>query len=259
VCSSSGWIIRCRSIPAQCWRPIAGIGVRAMPEERISPNVLPLVGDGDDVDLIRAVEESFSVKFRKADLENCTTVGDLHRLILANAPSAERSNMACLSALAFYRLRRALAPVSGEMRVRPRTLLSEFIRPSQSKRFWRDITRTTGLTIPAPSSGWAGITLFVLTLAAPVVAHYYAGHGGIAAIVPAAIVAKLVSDRLARFPSRIRTVGDLANAVAGLNASQLLPEGAPMRAKETWLVLEEVIRDDLAFNGSISGETRFFR
>ena len=52
-------------------------------------NVLPLGGDLDEIDLLEEIERAFADEFPR-DLRHCHTVGDLHRVLLALIPHAEK-------------------------------------------------------------------------------------------------------------------------------------------------------------------------
>ena len=62
-----------------------------------------------------------------------------------------------------------------------------------------------------------------------------------------------------RFPERPGTVGDLARTVAALNAATLAAQDQPLRRREIWTALVEIIRDNLVWTGAVKPTTRFFK
>jgi hypothetical protein len=64
-------------------------------------NVLPLGGDGDEIDLLEEIERTFAIKLPR-NLPHCHTVGDLHRVLLTLILHAERGKAGCLAANAYF-------------------------------------------------------------------------------------------------------------------------------------------------------------
>jgi hypothetical protein len=184
-------------------------------------DVLPLVGDLDEVDLLREVERAFAVKLNPRDLEVCLTVGDLHGLLLASVPNAERSQTGCLAAKVFFKLKRAIEKQQPHRVIWPETDLVS-VTGRHVFRWRRRCERETGLKMPVATLGgllfWQG-----------------------------------------QFPERLSTVGDLARAVAALNVAALASPDQPLRTREIWTALVEVIRDNLVWSGAVQPTTRFFK
>jgi hypothetical protein len=184
-------------------------------------DVLPLIGDLDEVDLLREVEQAFAVKLDPHDLEVCLTVGDLHGLLLASVPNIERSQTGCLAAKAFFKLKRAVEKQQPHRFIRPETDLIS-VTGRHIFRWKRQCERETGLRMPAATlGGWL----------------FWKG----------------------RFPKRLGTVGDLARAVAALNIAALASPDQPLRTREIWTALVEIIRDNLVWSGAVQPTTRFFK
>ena len=217
-------------------------------------NSLRLGGDGDEIGLVQAIERAFGTAFENPDLAACLTVGDLHRLVLRATPHAERGNAACLSALAFYRLRPALAAHCPGAIVRPDTPIAALMQGETAGRFRARLQRKTKLSLPVPITSLATACLFLLTAATPFVGYHWWGGLCTLAVLPLALLTFLVGRFTARFPAA--TVGDLARQVGASNARRLLPEGAVMRDSEIWSSLVSIIRQETAWNGPITPETK---
>jgi hypothetical protein len=99
-------------------------------------NVLPLGGDGDELDLLAAVEKSFGIRFGKAEAEGWQTVGDLYATLLSKVRHVEAGPTPCQTAIAFRRLRHALEKANAAGRIHPRDELTALIRRRGAKT-WR--------------------------------------------------------------------------------------------------------------------------
>jgi hypothetical protein len=123
-------------------------------------------------------------------------------------------------------------------------------------RWHRQLKEDTGLEMPA-LAGLAGV-LCLASIGLPLVGS--AAHGWIGALIalPISLGLLALSHRVGRFPTRLRTVGDLAQAVAALNVAALASPDEPLREREIWTALQGVIRNDLDWNGSVLPTTRFF-
>ena len=95
ACSGVMRIIR-RRLPPE--------GTPDRPREAVS-----LISDGDEEDLVADVEQVFDVKFSIPELERCLTVGDLRDAVWRHMERRRTyENLRCMTAMAFYALRRAL-------------------------------------------------------------------------------------------------------------------------------------------------------
>jgi hypothetical protein len=115
---------------------------------QVMADSLNLVGDGDDIDVIRDVERAFGIQIADHEAEAIRTVGQLYDLIQARCPGADRTQ-ACLSQVAFYRLRRALAP-TDKTAITPRTPIAivHTVGGGSTAKAWTELARRPGLTLP---------------------------------------------------------------------------------------------------------------
>lgn len=217
--------------------------------------VLPLVGDGDEVDLVEDIESAFGIRFSDVEAETCHTVGDLHGLILAKLPDREGRPEACQTARAFYRLRRAINDRFPDRRICPATRLDELVPRYATGRLLDELGRATGLRMPVGS-----LSVFAIIAAVALVglgALFYRWTGAAVGLIGAYGILRLCAH-WASAPKRIGTVGDLAKAVTGTNIATLKLPGEQLHDREVWSVMEEIIRDLLNYGGPITRSTRFF-
>jgi hypothetical protein len=94
------------------------------------------VGDGDDLDVVWDVERTFGIKVSDAEAERTITVGELYDLIEMKHPNTGSRTSACLSQMAFYRLRQAVKAMGAGGEITPRTLISvlEELNPVRSRK-----------------------------------------------------------------------------------------------------------------------------
>lgn len=201
------------------------------------------IDDEDATDALAALERSLGFQFGADELETCRTVGDIYRIV---ARRLEGSNgEACVTAMAFYRLRRALAPFSGGEKLRPVHVLSELIAGSPRQAV-KQIEAETGLHLPPLASSWLGQAAFATAIVALLgiipVHMFYPGWTLLTiGLMPASIW--LLSIDPGRFSKDCRTLGDLTKKVVALNYGHLLEAGARPRQGDQWDVLTEVLSE----------------
>jgi hypothetical protein len=223
-------------------------------------DVLPLAGDGDELDLIREVERAFAIRFADRDLEACYTVGDLHGLILAAVPHAERTDATCLAAMAFFRLRWAIEAEHPGRVIRLATPLADLTGRFGADSWLDRLRRRTGLRMPTPALGATGCILNLAAVAGSAACVAIQGWLGLVLALPLLAASVSVSGCwLSALPKPTATVGDLARAVAALNVSALAGRDQPVRTREIWTALQAIIQDNLALTAPVQPTTRFFK
>ncbi|MGF6229462.1 hypothetical protein QFZ27_003417 [Inquilinus ginsengisoli] len=223
-------------------------------------DVLPLVGDGDDLDLIREVERAFGIRFADRDLESCQTIGDLHALILAAVPHAERTDATCLAAMAFFRLRWAIEAEHPGRIIQPATPLADLTGRFGADYWLGRLRRRTGQRMPTPALGATGCALNLAAIAGSAACVVTWGWLGLVPALPLLSASVAVSGRwLSALPKPTATVGDLARVVAALNVSALADRDQPVRTREIWPALQAIIQDNLALTAPVQPTTRFFK
>jgi hypothetical protein len=183
---------------------------------------------GEDTwELFETIERSFEVELGDYYALVGIRVSQLAEKIsaLANYPTREK----CLSAVAFYRLRRALHEICGvpARSIRPSTLISDVLPWSKRRQQWILLEEATGLSFPGLTfPGWLLLVCLALPLTLFVSAKTLSAlpmgwmsiFGASAALILPGI---FLCMSLARaFPSNCATVGDLAKALSARNFAQ---------------------------------------
>jgi hypothetical protein len=197
--------------------------------------------DDDASDAIQALERSLGFRFADGELTTCRTVGDLFGIVSRRLDRL--GGEACAGAMAFYRLRRALAPHAGGENLRPSHVLSELIT-TPPKQLFRQIERETGLQMPPPASSPLGIAAFAAAAVAllgilPVHMFYPGWTLYLILLIPAAIWVFTLDP--GRFGKDCRTLGDLAKRVVSHNYGHMLEAGARPTQADQWDVVTEIL------------------
>src|SRR5215510_2790938 len=164
---------------------------------------------------------------------------------------------ACLAAKAYFVLRRAIRKHDPASPIRPSTKLANIVRGRFSDRHWHcQLKEDTVLRLPALMG--CGV-LYLIAIGFLLVGS--AAHGWIGALIalPVSIGLFALSHRVARLSTRLRTVGDLAEAVAVLNVAGLASPDEPLREREIWTALRGVIGNNLGWDGSVLPTTRLIQ
>jgi acyl carrier protein len=130
----------------------------------------------DTVELTMELEEAFGITIPDEEAEKIQTVGQAYHYIVARLGDPPMAGPGCLSAWAFYRLRRQLM---GRFRVerrriRPASALAHLIPERRRRAEWRRLEEGLGWRLPAlirPDWVWlAWLALAIGFVAAEVVA-----------------------------------------------------------------------------------------
>lgn len=225
----------------------------------------------DTVELVIEVEEEFNIKIGDRDAEKILTVGQLHDYIVERLPPNSPWNVTpagqltatepCLTAAAFYRLRRAFAEVSGHARcaIRPTTPIHERIPAWGRRKLWKHARQKLGLKLPC--LGYSTRTQLVL-----------AAISGIAAVCSAllfasdtqafwtwlvcgfcgAFVLLLVALRpLACEIEHARTFGDVARWIVVCDHNALCAAVGVRTSLSVWCRLVAVVSEQLGVDPTI--------
>ncbi len=213
----------------------------------------------DAVEIVLQVEEAFSISITDAEASQVRTVGDMHDLVMKKIPQVDREQ--CLTAKAFYCLRRGLMQMTGRMRgdVRPDTSVDDILPPGRRRRSWPRLAEMTGLKMPAlhrPPWIVAAVAVAVTaTFGAVCFARApWAMVPGLPLLVLAAVV---VTRPFATVAPGCATVGDLARAFLARNF-RAFSESGGASANEIWDSLQRIIAEELGVRQSdVTRQARF--
>ena len=225
-------------------------------------NTLDLVGDGDEDDLLEEIEASFGVEIEGEDAEGLLTVGDLQDLLVQKLEANDARRSVCLTAAAFYRLRKAISSTSARRVIVPGTRLDRSLVGRDYQDWRQEVESRCGLRLPAGQVGYLGtLLLFLLFFGGPVVAAVLTnmfGAWGLAALVAWPLIGPLLSVLPDGRPALCHDVGALARAVTCLNYRALSDELGSRHRDDVLVAIDGVIRDATGFDGAVDRCTTFF-
>jgi hypothetical protein len=221
---------------------------------------LRLGGDGDDLDILEAVEKAFDIQFDDSEVERCETVGDLYALVLRRFPDVGDRGQACLTAASFYAIRRVISEFQADLSLRPETRLEAIAGSMNVRELWKLLESRSELRLPPARIGWTPVgPLVELLQQLPKWASIPVG----VLLCPIAVVAAIPSVLLTapfirQTPWRVDTLGELAREVGALNIGQLSRNYESYRHSDMWAALVSIIRFQTGERRPIGAMTRFF-
>jgi hypothetical protein len=215
-----------------------------------------LFDDGlDPVELLMMVEDCFGISIADRDAEQLRTAGQLcdyvcNRVCVNDGRAAKsRAESRCISATAFFRVRRVLA-MAREVQtrsIRPDSPIDRFLPKAGRRAGWRRIGHAMGVTLPPlefpPLLAVLPFAVLAVGLAAGVILQSATPILGASAGFIVAILALGVAEYFLgwRVPHRFQTVG----AVSVLLMPTIVNEGKGMGGTwtqpEVWQIVRTLI------------------
>jgi hypothetical protein len=245
-------------------------------------NTLDVDHETGDEDIVREVERTFDMTVTDREAAALYTVGDLHALVVRKQTRREGPTHACLTQVAFHRIRRALMSMGADGTITPASSLPlsmlSFARSAPIRHVWAELQQRAGSTLPRREvppaltvrGRWLGTSLSLLIVGIPVgVALAMTRYlelsvvgaiclsfiGSMACLIATSMVQ---SHFCATIPRRIETVGDLAREAAGCSFVELCREKGSCSPHDLWFALLAILRNVSGHDGPIDRETTFF-
>lgn len=221
-----------------------------------SGNSLNLAGDGDDVDLLDEIEETFGISIPDHEAHELRTVGDLYDYVCARLMPGPAEP--CLAARAFRDLRDSMP--EGQRWVRPSTPLTNLAGAQRLVDWCRDVERRTGnLDVLERHWFWALVGLAVLVAPPVAAARSWDAHGPLALIWLSGWALFGLSQIVpARVNAQVVTVADLIRRGMATQYRRFARDGATGNRADIWLTVEAICREVSGHNGPIRRDTTFF-
>jgi hypothetical protein len=224
------------------------------------PNSLDLDEEWGGEELVLELERAFAVAFSNEEVEHLGTVGGLHDLLIAKIPPND-GDTKCVTAMAFYRLRRALRRLGHDGRIAPATDVLRLERGTL-KSSLRELERESGLRLPlaaiTPAAAMASLGCFVAAIAGAVLIPTSLPSAVVGALSGLMAACALVYFDAGRFPADCATLGGLAKRTAALNYGDLVQRGARHGDDDIWDVLLTLLPDHNLPKAEVTRETCFF-
>lgn len=228
----------------------------------------------DTVELVLEVEEAFGIVINDRDAEQITTMGGLHRYVLAKLQGQEPLVTPCPSAAVFYRLRHALIETFGIERdkIRPDASVEDLISARQWHASCLKLQDSLDLRLPQfkpppwviEATVWAAM-FAVLAMAAILSGSQWPGFPRPAAIglvlvaASAVILIPMTWTRFADFPDEWQTVRGLVLRVIERNPRRFSPsQDAQRNPSAVWDDLCHLVSHQTGVDiRELTEETRF--
>lgn len=210
----------------------------------------------DTVELVMEIEDAFSIKIPDDEASHMGTVGDVFDYIVKNTNVSTNSST-CLSAVAFYSLRRAANSLGAKDRLRPKDSTLTILPDSNRQEFWSQLQNRSELKLPPlRRPDWMVTTGTVLVFAFSILPGYFAYQStdsqlaGIAAAVVSGILFGVLAGSLTKpfavLPaSNCHTLRGLAESALGLNFKTLSDRYNSATPNDLWIALRSIIVDQL--------------
>lgn len=208
-----------------------------------------LVGDGDDVELITSFESTFGISFSQDELQNLVTLDDAHKIICAKLPNNQSQQKKCLTAMAYYRLNRALLD-EGKSKLETHIAVPDGQNPRQFQRRLEQKAQLKLDFLTKPSR-WV-TSLFVLQFigffVAMIILHGWAGiFGGFLAATIFHFLwryATILDNRVWVFEG---TLADLSRRASEANIGNLVALGGRWKEADIWKVMTSLVNETTGF------------
>ena len=210
--------------------------------------------DQEDLDyLLEEIHLSFWVKVTEQDFRETSTVGELFDKV--NLKVDRFASSACLTSVAFYRLRASLTELSGLDRrsIRRSAPLNSIVRPNLRRKWWHSIETTLRFRLPELQPGPAAIAANCMILSlgafayAALLGHWYSWESTIVLtyVIPLLMwwLFRAVNQLPRRFP--METFEDLVRTVVRLNQGKLEFECGGSTEKQRWAAFSALLSDSL--------------
>jgi hypothetical protein len=232
--------------------------------------LLRLKSFGEDTcELVSTIEHSFGIKFTQDELIDAKTLGVMAQTIYNK--SEHPVGPQCLSAITFYKLRRAFVELFDARRaeISPATSLYELMPWKTRTEQWRDIQDYLNYALPQLGWPlwllgfallWTGSILYVLfnfkVLWAMAAASVLVGIVGFISVL---VLVCMVLNPLAReFPRGCVTFGDLTKLVLARNYGNIAAKAGGSSENELMQALLQLVAAETAGDlQKLSSNTRF--
>jgi acyl carrier protein len=215
----------------------------------------------DTVELVMEIEEAFDISIPDDRASNMLTVGDLYEFILEKTADSTLKSSTCLSAAAFYDLRRHVRSLGlPHSEIRPKTELDRVIPLNGRRTYWQTLSSRMDLRFPRLGRPW-WLALLNCILVAIVVSASFLGFTtqSVVAGIFAAVAVGVISSVLLMFltrpfaiypPSTCSTIRDLVTHLVAINYNTLATRYSTRNPTDVWNALQLIVAEQLGVDRS---------
>jgi acyl carrier protein len=210
----------------------------------------------DTVELVLEIEDAFSIKIPDDEANAMVTVGDVFDYIVAKT-SVPTNSSVCLSAIAFYALRRAATTLGATNRLRPSDPILAILPDSHRPEYWAQLQDTSKLRLPPlRRANWLVTICTLGVIACSAILGVFAYRStdsplaGFVSVVTAGIAVGLIAGWITRpfaiYPANnCTTLRGLAESALGLNFKALSDRYNGASKNDLWVALRSIIVEQL--------------
>ena len=215
----------------------------------------------DTVELVMEIEEAFDISIPEDRASRMLTVGDVYDFIIEKTAESTPTSSTCLTAMAFYELRRQLRSLGlAESGFRPKTRLDQVIPLAGRLSYWRALSSKMDLRFPRLARpSW--LTLLNCMLVAILVsasflvsARPYLATGIVVSLVvgiaSGAVLLFLTNPFAVYPPPTCTTIRDLVTNLVALNYNKLASRYASRNPTDIWNALQLIVAEQLGIGRS---------
>lgn len=219
-----------------------------------------MVGDGDDVDVVEAVESAFAIEISNEEAEGSETFGQLFDVVSAKFGHSHIVHPKCPGAVAFYKLRSGLRKSGYEGPITPSSDLSGFFRSVGARKVRRALANETGLELPGLALSTLSIVVLGGILTVGGVAAFMC-NSWLLAFSTTCLLLALAFMLPTVLPKKQAQMGAFTQDCVAWNYGHLARLCGGVRSRDIWEALVIVVRESsgTGYTGVIDRETRFFR
>jgi acyl carrier protein len=222
----------------------------------------------DSVAFIMEVEDCFGISIPDAEAETIHTVAGLFSSVRLRFRAS--SSAQCLTAKAFYQLRRSLVTLTGRSRssIRPDTQLEELLPQADRRTQWHELERLMGLKLPRlirpaalvhfnERTGLLVMTLLTLGIFGSLAKQHWVPTVAfpLAGLMIAGAIWRTLRTPPIDFPG-CSTVGELARFVWAKNCKLQATQGAS--DQQIWEAIVNIVSESIGMKASdVTPELRF--
>jgi hypothetical protein len=205
---------------------------------------LGLIGDLDELEFARAIEQAFGIAFTAEDYALMRTVGDIESAVWRHLQTRALKQNRCATASAFYELRRSLSNSDRCSKIAPTTPLAALgLSPRKISALVRSRSRMA-LRFPVTRLTTLGclmvVTGLLLGTSLAVITNSGATFMAAVAFVASGLLAMQFDPR--QF-GPLQTVGDAARELVNWNFDAFLSRGARLNRAHVWHAIRVVAAD----------------
>ncbi len=223
----------------------------------------------DTVELVMEIEEAFDISIPDDRASKMLTVGDVYNFILEKTADSTLKSSTCLTAAAFYELRRHVRSLGlSHSSIRPKTQLDRVIPLIGRRAYWQALSSRMDLRFPRlgrPS--WLAL-LNCMLVAIGVSAAFlgFAQQSVVAGIFAAAmcgvgssVILMFLTQSFAIYPaSTCSTIRDLVTNLVAINYNTLATRYSTRNPTDVWNALQLIVAEQLGVDRSaVAPHARF--